>query len=79
MAGQTTLNDVLTFMTSSYQPMRVLAQGMRVDPKEVADALATVDKDSAEYVALVELAKMNPYVEQKTVKVKNDSADSVKQ
>jgi hypothetical protein len=78
MAGQTRLDDVVTFMVSSYQPMHVLAQGMRVDAKEVADALAVVNKDSPEYVALMELAKLNPYTP-KQKKVQNDSTDSVEQ
>jgi hypothetical protein len=43
-----------------------------VDAKEVADALAKANPDSAEYVALQALAKVNPYENTKKEKVKKD-------
>jgi hypothetical protein len=55
------LSEAIELLTSTYQSLDAVALGLPVDAKEVADALAKADKDSAEYVALQALAKVNPY------------------
>ncbi len=55
------LSDAVKLLTSTYQSLETVALGLPVDAKEVADALLKADPDSAEYVALQVLAKVNPY------------------
>jgi hypothetical protein len=62
------LLEAIEILTTTYQSLDVVASGLPVDAKEVADALAKADADSAEYVALQALAKFNPY--EKTTKEK---------
>lgn len=57
----TTLAQAIEALTTTYSSLDSVAQGLQVDPKEVADALASVDLDSAEGVALAVLAKYNQY------------------
>ena len=66
------LSEAMEILTSTYQSLDTVALGLPVDPKEVADALAKADPDSAEYVALQALAKVNPYENTKKEKVKKD-------
>lgn len=56
------LSEALEVLTNTYQSLDSVAQGLPVDAKEVSDALAKANVDSAEYVALQSLAKFNPYV-----------------
>ena len=55
------LSEAIELLTSTYQSLDSVASGLPVDAKEVNDALAKADPDSAEYVALQALAKFNPY------------------
>jgi hypothetical protein len=55
------LQDAIKELTSTYQSLDLVAQGLPVDGKEVADALALATPDTAEYVALTALAKYNAY------------------
>ena len=57
----TTLAQAIEALTTTYSSLDSVAQGLQVDAKEVADALASADLDSAEGVALQVLAKYNPY------------------
>lgn len=61
------LKDALNTLTSTYQSLDLVAVGLVVDPKEVAEALAKTPADSAEGVALKVLAKLNPYTPSKKV------------
>lgn len=72
------LSEAIEVLTSTYQSLDIVAAGLPVDAKEVADALAKANTDSAEYVALQALARFNLY--EKTTKekvVKYDNADQV--
>jgi hypothetical protein len=66
------LSDAVELLTSTYQSIDAVALGLPVDAKEVADALAKANPDSAEYVALQALAKHHPYENTKKEKVKKD-------
>lgn len=55
------LQDAIDELTSTYHSLDLVAQGLPVDAKEVANALALATPDTAEYVALVALAKYNAY------------------
>lgn len=66
------LSEAIEVLTTTYQSLDSVASGLPVDAKEVADALAKADPDSAEYVALQALAKFNPYENTKKEKVKKD-------
>ena len=66
------LSEAIELLTTTYQSLDSVASGLSVDAKEVADALAKADPDSAEYVALQALAKVNPYENTKKEKVKKD-------
>lgn len=61
------LDDAIEALTNHYGSLDVMAQRLIVDAKEVADALAKVDPDTSEFVALTYLAKYNPYVPTKTI------------
>lgn len=57
----TTLAEAIEVLTTTYSSLDSVAQGLQVDAKQVADALAKVSPDTAEAVALAVLAKFNPY------------------
>ena len=61
--------EAIEILTSTYQSIDAVALSLPVDAKEVADALAKVNPDSVEYVALQALAKVNPYENTKKEKV----------
>ena len=70
------LLEAIEILTSTYQSLDAVASGLPVDAKEVADALAKANPDSAEYVALKALAKANPYENIKKEKViQNDDTN----
>jgi hypothetical protein len=66
----TTLAEAIETLVTTYSSLDSVAQGLVVDGKEVADALALATPDTAEYVALTVLAKYNPYT--KITKTKQD-------
>jgi hypothetical protein len=55
------LEAAVEALTSTYQSLDLVAQGLVVDAKEVSDALAKAEADTAEFIALTALAKFNPY------------------
>ena len=70
------LLEAIEILTSTYQSIDAVALSLPVDAKEVADALAKVNPDSVEYVALQALAKVNPYENTKKEKViQNDDTN----
>jgi hypothetical protein len=71
------ITEALEILTTTYQSLDAVAMGLEVDAKEVADALAKANPDSAEYIALQVLAKYNPYTANKTKENKNDSTNQV--
>jgi hypothetical protein len=71
------LSEAIELLTTTYQSLDSVALGLPVDAKEVNDALAKADKDSAEYVALTVLAKFNPY--EKITKEKAKQYDDTNQ
>ncbi len=54
------LDAVVELLTTTRQSLELVARGLAVDAEEVADALANAEPDTAEYVALSVLAKLNP-------------------
>jgi hypothetical protein len=60
------LNDAVEFLVNHYGSLDAAAQGLPVDAKEVAKALAKSNPDSAEFVALTYLAKYNQTAIQNT-------------
>ena len=66
------LQQAIDELTSTYQSLDLVAQGLPVDGKEVANALALATPDTAEYVALQFLAKYNAY----TPPAKKEKAES---
>jgi hypothetical protein len=63
------LDAAVEKLTSTFQSLDLVAQGLIVNAKEVAEALAKADTDTSEFVALSVLAKYNPYVPpEKTLK-----------
>jgi len=66
------LSEAIELLTTTYQSLDSVASGLPVDAKEINDALAKADPDSAEYVALQALAKFHPYENTKKEKVKKD-------
>lgn len=70
------LEQAIETLTSTYQSLDVVAQGLLVDPKEVADALKSAQPDTAEYVALTALQKYNPYTPKQEKKI-DKNADTV--
>jgi len=65
------LKEAIEQLTSTYNSLDSVAQGLPVDAKEVYEALKSANPDSAEFVALSVLAKYNPYtptVQKKTTK-----------
>lgn len=61
-----TLKEALKILSTTYQSLDVVAQGLVVDPAEVAAALKEAEPDSADAICLQYLAKYNPYVVPKT-------------
>jgi hypothetical protein len=55
------LEAAVEALTSTYQSLDLVAQGLVVNAKEVSDALASFEPDTAEFIALTVLAKYNPY------------------
>lgn len=55
------LKKAIEELVSTYQSLDSVAQGLPVNAKEVAEALAKAEPDTAEFVALSALAKFNPY------------------
>ena len=56
------LQSAVEVLASTFQSLDLVARALIVDPKEVAEALASCeDHDTAEYVALTALARYNPY------------------
>jgi hypothetical protein len=56
-----TLTEAIETLASTYADPVLIARGLPVDAKEVADALATATPDTTEFVALTLLAQFNPY------------------
>lgn len=54
------LDTAVEVLTSTFQSLNLVAQGLVVDAKEVADALTKATPDTAEFVALTALAFYNP-------------------
>jgi len=54
------LQDAIDTITTTYGSLELVAQGLPVDPVEVANALNEATPDTAEYIALELLAKYNP-------------------
>lgn len=54
------LDAAVKVLTTTRQPLELAARGLVVDAKEVAEALAEAKPDTAEYLALTVLAKLNP-------------------
>jgi hypothetical protein len=70
------LSEAIELLTSTYQSLDSMALGLDVDAKEVNEALSKADKDSAEYVALLALAKFNPYeITKKEKVIQNDDTN----
>jgi hypothetical protein len=56
-----TLDEAIEVLASTYADPVLIARGLPVDAKEVADALASAEPDTTEFVALTLLAQWNPY------------------
>lgn len=54
------LDAAVELLITTRQSLELVARGLAVDAEEVADALADAEPDTAEYVALSVLAKLNP-------------------
>lgn len=54
------LDAAVELLITTRQSLELVARGLAVDAEEVADALADAEPDTAEYVALTVLAKLNP-------------------
>lgn len=70
------LEQAIKELTSTYQSLDIVAQGLPVDAKEVYDALKSADPNSAEYVALNVLQKYHPYTPKQNKK-SDTNADTV--
>jgi hypothetical protein len=72
------LADVIEELTSTYKSLDSVALGLPVDAKEVNDALTKAKPDTAEFVSLSVLAKLNPYNQEiKTKEITNDNTNQV--
>ena len=69
------LEQALEELTTTYQSLDLVAQGLVVDAKEVSDALSKADPDTAEFVALSVLSKYNPYTPQKKTAKNADTVE----
>ena len=56
-----TLTEAIETLATTYSDPVLIARGLPVDAKEVADALAKATPDTTEFVALTLLAQFNPY------------------
>jgi hypothetical protein len=54
-----TVEDAVEVLSTTYQSLDAVAQGMVVDVEELADALAAAEEDSVEAVCLKVLNKYN--------------------
>jgi hypothetical protein len=61
-----TLTEAIETLASTYADPVLIARGLPVDAKEVADALAKATPDTTEFVALTLLAQFNPYTAPRT-------------
>jgi hypothetical protein len=61
-----TLAEAIDTLASTYADPMLIARGLPVDAKEVADALAEAQPDTVEFVVLTLLAQLNPYEPPKT-------------
>jgi hypothetical protein len=57
-----TLDDAVETLATTYADPVLIARGLPVDAKEVADALANATPDTTEFVVLTLLAQVNPYI-----------------
>lgn len=57
-----TLDEAIEILASTYADPMLIARGLPVDAKEVADALAEATADTTEFVALTILAQANSYI-----------------
>lgn len=55
------LDDAIEALASTYADPMLIAKGLPVDAKEVADALKKAAPDTTEFVVLSLLAQVNPY------------------
>lgn len=55
------LDEVIEVLASTYADPMLIARGLPVDAKEVADALKEATPDTTEFVVLSILAQLNPY------------------
>lgn len=54
------LEQAIQVLTTSFNDLKLVARGLKVDPEEVAKEFANSDPDTAEHIALGILASMNP-------------------
>jgi hypothetical protein len=54
-----TVEEALEVLSTTYQSLDAVAQGMVVDAEELEDAIAAADADSVEAVCLKVLSKYN--------------------
>ena len=54
-----TVEDAVEVLSTTYQSLDAVAQGMVVDVEELEDAIAAADADSVEAVCLKVLSKYN--------------------
>lgn len=54
-----TVEEAVEILSTTYQSLDAVAQGMVVDAKELEDAIAAADADSVEAVCLKVLSKYN--------------------
>jgi hypothetical protein len=57
-----TLDEAIETLATTYADPVLIARGLPVDAKEVADALAKATPDTTEFVALTLLSQFNPFV-----------------
>ena len=55
-----TLDEAVEILSTTYQPLDLIARGLVVDPTEVSEALADAEEDTVEKFVLTILAKYNP-------------------
>jgi hypothetical protein len=56
-----TVEQALEILSTTYQSLDAVAQGMVVDAEELQDAIAAAEEDSVEAVCLKILSKYNTY------------------
>ena len=57
-----TLEAAIEVLSTTYQPLDLVAQGCVVDAAEVDAALKVAKSDTVEMICLQVLAKYNPYI-----------------